>query len=152
MPAVSWIMLSKYSKIDLDRDSLTLYIGTHTSALYLTWESSSRGENTSPLQTTARVMIMFWRFTATGYFQTAQQLSKMSHVFSWHIILKTNAVICYHYNDVIMGAMAPQITSVSIVYSTAGSGRDQSNITVSRHWPLWGEFTDDRWIPLTKGQ
>ena len=21
-----------------------------------------------------------------------------------------------------------------------------------RHWPLWGEFTDDRWILLTKGQ
>ena len=21
-----------------------------------------------------------------------------------------------------------------------------------RHWPLWGEFTDDRWIPHTKGQ
>ena len=22
----------------------------------------------------------------------------------------------------------------------------------SRHWPLWGESTGDRWIPLTKGQ
>ena len=21
-----------------------------------------------------------------------------------------------------------------------------------RHWPLWGEFTGDRWIPRTKGQ
>ena len=21
-----------------------------------------------------------------------------------------------------------------------------------RHWPLWGEFTGDRWIPSTKGQ
>ena len=21
-----------------------------------------------------------------------------------------------------------------------------------RHWPLWGEFTGDRWIPCTKGQ
>ena len=23
---------------------------------------------------------------------------------------------------------------------------------VPRHWPLWGEFTGDRWIPCTKGQ
>ena len=22
----------------------------------------------------------------------------------------------------------------------------------ARHWPLWGEFTSDRWIPHTKGQ
>ena len=26
------------------------------------------------------------------------------------------------------------------------------NINVPRHWPLRGKFTDDRWIPFTKGQ
>ena len=26
------------------------------------------------------------------------------------------------------------------------------NIKAPRHWPLWGEFTGDRWIPRTKGQ
>ena len=26
------------------------------------------------------------------------------------------------------------------------------NIKAQRHWPLWGECTDDRWIPRTKGQ
>ena len=25
-------------------------------------------------------------------------------------------------------------------------------IKAPRHWPLWGEFTGDRWIPHTKGQ
>ena len=25
-------------------------------------------------------------------------------------------------------------------------------IKALRHWPLWGEFTGDRWIPRTKGQ
>ena len=30
-----------------------------------------------------------------------------------------------HYNDVIMSALASQITSVSIVYSTVGSGANQ---------------------------
>ena len=28
----------------------------------------------------------------------------------------------------------------------------KENKKVPRHWPLWGESTCDRWIPLTKGQ
>ena len=28
----------------------------------------------------------------------------------------------------------------------------KENIKAPRHWPLWGEFTDTRWIPRTKGQ
>ena len=32
----------------------------------------------------------------------------------------------YHYDDVMMGAMASQITSLTIVYSTVYSGADQS--------------------------
>ena len=28
----------------------------------------------------------------------------------------------------------------------------KENFKAQRHWPLWGEFTGDRWIPLTKGQ
>ena len=28
----------------------------------------------------------------------------------------------------------------------------KENIKAPHHWPLWGESTGDRWIPLTKGQ
>ena len=28
----------------------------------------------------------------------------------------------------------------------------KENIKAPCHWPLWGEFTSDRWIPRTKGQ
>ena len=28
----------------------------------------------------------------------------------------------------------------------------EENLKAPRHWPLWGEFTGDRWIPHTKGQ
>ena len=28
----------------------------------------------------------------------------------------------------------------------------KENIKAARHWPLWWEFTCDRWIPRTKGQ
>ena len=57
----------------------------------------------------------------------------------------------FHYSDVIMGAMASQITSLTIVYSTVYSGPDQ-NIKAPHHWPLCGEFTGDWWISRTKGQ
>ena len=42
-----------------------------------------------------------------------------------------------------MGAMASQpFVQVQI----------KENINALRRWPLWGEFTGGRWIPLTKGQ
>ena len=58
----------------------------------------------------------------------------------------------YHYSDVIMGAIASQITSLTIVYSTVYSGTDQRKHKAPRNWPLCGEFTGDRWIPRTNGQ
>ena len=56
-----------------------------------------------------------------------------------------------HYTDVIMGTMVSQITSLSIVQLFV-QAQIKENIKSSRHWPLWGEFTGYRWIPLTKGQ
>ena len=60
--------------------------------------------------------------------------------------------ITTHYNDVIMGTMTSQNTSLMIVYSTVYSDADQENIKAPRHWPLCGEFTGDRWIPHTNDQ
>ena len=59
--------------------------------------------------------------------------------------------LLFHYGDVIMSAMASQITGVTIVYSTLCSGADkkyQSPASLA----FVREFTGDRWIPLTKGQ
>ena len=44
---------------------------------------------------------------------------------------------------IIMGAMASQITSLTIVYSTVYSGADQRNIKAPRHLPLCGAFTGE---------
>ena len=54
-----------------------------------------------------------------------------------------------HYNDVTMGMMASQITSLTILYWTVYSGPDQRKHQVPRHRPLCGEFTGDWWIPCT---
>ena len=60
--------------------------------------------------------------------------------------------ILAYYSNVIMSTIASQITGVSIVWSTVCLGADQRNTKALRHWHLWGKFTDDRWIPRTKGQ
>ena len=39
--------------------------------------------------------------------------------------MKVNAIPCNHYNDVIMGRIASQIASLTIVSSTVYSGADQ---------------------------
>ena len=61
-------------------------------------------------------------------------------------------LIIEHNSDVIMGAMAPQITRLTIVYSTVYSGTDKKKIKAPRHWPLCVEFTGDQRIPRTNGQ
>ena len=58
----------------------------------------------------------------------------------------------WHYNDVTMGTIASQITSLTIIYSIVYSDAVQRNIKAPRHWPLCGEFSGDRWIPRTNGQ
>ena len=57
-----------------------------------------------------------------------------------------------HNNDVIMGSIASQITSLTIVYSTVYSGADQRKHQSSASLAFGGEFTGDRWIPRTNGQ
>ena len=58
-----------------------------------------------------------------------------------------------HYNDGIVSAMVSQITGVSIVCPSAGSGVDKKKHTKApRHWHLCEEFTGDRWISHTNGK
>ena len=57
-----------------------------------------------------------------------------------------------HYDDVRMGAIASQITSLAIVYSAFYSGVDQRKNQSSASLAfVWGIHLD-RWIPCTKGQ
>ena len=62
------------------------------------------------------------------------------------------AFIHPHYGDVIMSAIASQITSLTIVYSAVYSGADQREHQSYAPLAFVREFTGDRWIPHTKGQ
>ena len=51
-----------------------------------------------------------------------------------------------------MSAMASQITSLTMFTQPLIQAQIKENTKAARHWPLWGEFTVDRWIPRTKDQ
>ena len=57
-----------------------------------------------------------------------------------------------HYCDVIMDAIASQITSLTIVYSIVYSDADQRKHQSSASLAFVREFTGDRWILRTNGQ
>ena len=58
----------------------------------------------------------------------------------------------WHYDNVIMSAIASQITSITVVYSTVYWGADQRKHQSSALLAfVWG-IHRDRWIPRTKGQ
>ena len=69
-------------------------------------------------------------------------LSDISDIHCWYI----------HYSEVIMGEMASQITSLTIVYSTVYSGTDQIKHQRSASLALVREIIGDRWNPRTKEQ
>ena len=57
-----------------------------------------------------------------------------------------------HYGDVIIGAIASQITSLAIVYSTVYSDADQRKHQSSASLAFVRGIHRDRWIPHTKGR
>ena len=63
-----------------------------------------------------------------------------------------NKIQFAYYDDVVMGMIVYQITSLTVVYSTVYSDAHKKNIKAPRHWPLWGKFIGDPWIPRTNGQ
>ena len=61
-------------------------------------------------------------------------------------------ILVKHYGDVVMGTVASQITSLTIVYSIVYSGTDRRKYQSSASLAfVWG-IHRDRWIPRTKGQ
>ena len=58
----------------------------------------------------------------------------------------------FHCDDVIMGAMASQITNLTIVYSTVYSDADQRKHQSSASLAFVRGIHWDRWLPRTKGQ
>ena len=69
---------------------------------------------------------------------------KKRTLYQQHCIYRWRFVRFSHYGDVVMGTVASQITSLTIVYSTVYSVQIKENNKALRHWPLCGDFTGAR--------
>ena len=79
--------------------------------------------------------------TISSWWQTASKIEGASTSWKHHAHLppKLNQFNSSHYDDVIMDAIASQITSLTIVYSNVYSGADQSKHQSSASLAfLWG--------------
>ena len=74
-----------------------------------------------------RMITIYWRILFNWY-KSMRTTTRLNNEFSqiWNITKGTRqGIVLYHYNDVIMGAIASQITSFGIVYSIVYSDADQ---------------------------
>ena len=69
-----------------------------------------------------------------------------------HWRLKIVSHVSLHYNDVTMGRWRLKSPASRLFTQPFIRAQIKGNIKASRHWPLCGEFTDDRCIPRTYGQ
>ena len=90
------------------------------------------------------------------YFETSDKWQNIAaRPLIWHMTsleLYGSPDPSLHYDDVIMNAIASQITSLMIVYSTVYSDADQSKHQSSASLAFVRGIHRDRWIPRTKGQ
>ena len=85
------------------------------------------------------------------FFSVAYNWDQPSGVHRAENIGYDNWATSLHYTDVIMGAIASQITSLTIVYSTVYSDADQRKHQSSASLAfVWG-IHRDRWIPRING-
>ena len=95
----------------------------------------------------------------TAWSQLTKKRNKINQLAYYNRIWPWSPIPCddydprasVHYSDVIMSAMASHITGFSIVCSTVCSGADQRKYEIRRHWPLWGESTDEKVNSPQKG-
>ena len=95
-----------------------------------------------------------------SYLKNVPQLSKGNYLplacstlsFPGTLLQNLRIVKSNHYNDVIMGAIASQITSLTIVYSIVYSDADQRKHQSSASLAFVRGFIGERWIPCTNGQ
>ena len=108
--------------------------------------------------------LVFMKFEQKSYLfiqgNALENVFEMASVLLWHQFVNPSLaemahlveILLMHYNDVIMGPMASQINSLTIVFSVVNSYADQRKHQSSASLPFVREFTGARWIPRTKGQ
>ena len=105
--------------------------------------------------TTRRETSKFGDLARLRFYGTSTLLIQQNMKFYWLLstgVHMVHMVPSQHYDDVIMSALASQITILTIVYSIVYSDADQRKHQSSASLAfVWG-IHRDRWIPRTNGQ
>ena len=96
--------------------------------------------------------VLVWSTKEYESFTAKQLRSLICLVMTYIALLVLNHL---HYDDVIMGVMASQMTSLTIVYSTVYSGADQrkhqSSTSLAFVWGIhWGPVNSPHKWPVTR--
>ena len=127
---------------------------------YQSFKEQKQGSNISEIDTKSRFLQIMGTFAAAfdGVILAVFLLGLFTPWVTWKV--KTNSC-CYfychrnHYNDVIMGTMMSQITSLTIVYSAVYSGADQrkyqssASLAFVREIHRWPVNSPHKW-PVTR--
>ena len=104
---------------------------------------------------TLKTMDKYFTYPLRSDYITKTKHSTTQSCILWWDILYNQLLKSYHYNDVIVGAKASQITSLTIVYSTVYSDADerkhQSSASLAFVWGihLWPVNSPHKW-PVTR--
>ena len=93
----------------------------------------------------------WWRQLKLSKWQIPVQVMIISSA-KWHFRFSDGISHHIHYSSVIVGAMTSQITNLTMFTQPFIQAQIKENIKAPHHWPLCRKFTDERWIPRTKGQ
>ena len=137
-----------YISISADR-YLTWYF---LKSLLLSLSLDFTAQNIScPFLSKTSTAACFWITACNGIFFIVQHKWCLTVV----VIIQWNEYFFFkiHYNDVILSTMAsPNHQPRDYLLNYLFKAQIKENIKAPCHWPLWGEFTVNRWIPRTKGQ
>ena len=82
----------------------------------------------------------------------AEFISKIENIYFYFEKHLNTEMVQEHYGDVIMSGIASQITSLTIVYSTAYSDADQRKLQSSASLAFVRGINRGRWFPRTNDQ
>ena len=84
----------------------------------------------------------------TDHCLTRTRTKQRTNHCSWEVVM----IFRQHYSDIIMSVMVSNSPASPLFTQLFIQVHIKKDIKALHHWPLWGEFTGDWWIPRTKGQ
>ena len=157
---ISKLFISLLNLADCTRQSRAFVIlqTFHKTSDAICWSSLKlQSVKFSPADTP--LWVRWWIGRTAGYAEQGNTCSCMwfdiprTLQFYWIIGIYPQSVICLHITMTSQWARWRLKSPASPLFTQPFiRAQIKENIKDPRHWPLWGDFTGNRWILLTNGQ